>query len=70
VCLEPTEPWNAPVWLTGVVIIFVALSLTIGAHELSVKDYPAQACSAVERVVLGVDTAVPLINTCVTIMKG
>lgn len=47
----------------GVLIISAALSLTIGAHGLSVKDYPTQACSAVDRVVLGVDTAVPLSNT-------
>jgi hypothetical protein len=57
------KPWAALIWLLGVVVISAVLTFFIGIYGLSVKDHPTQACSAVDRVVLGVDTAVPLITT-------
>jgi hypothetical protein len=43
-----------------------AASVTIGARGLYVKDHPAQRCSTTDRIVLGIDNALPLVTTLVS----
>jgi hypothetical protein len=41
------------------------MALPVGARGLYVKDHPDQPCPRTDRIVLGVDTALPLVTTAV-----
>jgi hypothetical protein len=66
------QPWRALIALLAVTAISaVLMALPVGARGTYVKDHPDQPCSRIDRIVLGVDTALPLVttpvgNTCVT----
>ena len=58
------QAWRALVALLIVTLATALLmALPIGASGLSVKDHPDKQCSTSDRVVLGIDTALPLVTT-------
>lgn len=59
------RPWLALVWLVGVVLASATLNLVVGAHVLHPNGNPTLACTRTERVLLGVDNALPLVTTAV-----
>ena len=60
------QAWRALIGLVAVTLTTAMLMLLpIGACGLYVKDHPAEHCETVDRIVLGVDTALPLVTTSV-----
>jgi hypothetical protein len=58
------QPWRALIALFVVTLASALLLLSpVGARGLYVKDHPEQRCSATDRIVLGIDTALPLVTT-------
>lgn len=57
------QPWRALIGLIGVAVLSAVLTVAFGVHGLYVKDRPEQQCTVADRVVLGVDSALPLITT-------
>lgn len=60
------QPWRAMLCLLAITIAFTALTVSSFGHQgLYVKDHLDQQCSVTERLILGVDTALPLVTTTV-----
>jgi hypothetical protein len=60
------QPWRALIGLIAVILVTALLmALPVGARGLYVKDHPDQPCPRIDRIVLGVDTALPLVTTAV-----
>jgi len=61
------QSWRALLWLAAILAVAVGVALTAGAQTIAVhpKDAvnPGAHCSVVEQIGLGIDLAVPLINT-------
>ena len=60
------QPWRALVWLSAVAGAAAGLTLWLGGWGLQVRDHPEQGCTATERVLVGLDTTLPVISTPVT----
>jgi hypothetical protein len=57
------QPWRALIALVAVTLVTALLmALPIGARGLYVTDHPDQPCPRTDRIVLGVDTALPLVT--------
>jgi hypothetical protein len=57
------QPWRALVALAATAVAAAALTLWLGSSGLYPKDHPDQRCSGTDRVVLGIDTTLPIITT-------
>jgi hypothetical protein len=57
------QPWRALVALAAAAAAAAALTLWIGTWGLYLKDQPDQRCTPTDRVILGIDTTLPIIST-------
>jgi hypothetical protein len=57
------QPWRALVGLAATSACAAMLSLWLGTWGLYLKDHPDQRCTPTDRVILGIDTALPIIST-------